>query len=197
MRTTPLLLTAWAGAATVAVGLGFFSVSLLDADPVSASSSTPSSSATTTAATTTPGSASTTPAASTAGGQQLTGQQVTEAGTVYGSCVDGLPQAASAPAAGWEVDDSSTSTDVEFKAGDRRIHVVVTCTPTGPAFAVVAGGDDDGVQTTPSPGSGSPATQTAGVTPDDHGSGGHGSDDTGPDDFGSGGHGSGGHGSDD
>jgi hypothetical protein len=182
------------------VGLGFFSVSLLDADPVAAASSTTSS--TTSGAATTP---APTPTAGTAGPSPvvLTGQQETDGGTVYGSCTDGVLQFGSAPAAGWTVDDSSdVSSLVELKGGDRRIHVTATCGPTGPVFSVSVDGDDDSPAVTPAPaapGTGtapavSPAP-TAGVTPDDHGSGGHGSDDSGSDD--SGGHGSGGHGSDD
>lgn len=211
MRTTPLLATAWAGAATVAVGLGFFAVGLLDADPVPASAATPVTTAAATPSTagpSTPGSAQTTAAA------PLTGQEVTEGGTVYGSCIDGALQLGSAPAAGWEVDDSSTPTAVELKGGDRRIHVTATCGPTGPVFTVAQGGDDrtgddrtgddsgeddDRPAVTPAPAStasSTSATGTASPTADDHGgSGGHGSDDSGSDD--SSGRGSGGHGSDD
>ena len=185
MRTTPLLATAWAGAATVAVGLGFFAVGLLDADPIpAAAASTVTGTPEVTPTAGAPSSTSTT----------LTGQQVTDGGTVYGSCTDGVAQLGSAPAAGWTVDDSSTVTAVELESGDRRIHVTATCGPAGPVFVVSSDGDDDTPAVTPAP-SVSPAP-----TPDDHGS-----DDDVPeispspttDDHGSGGHGSGGHGSDD
>lgn len=222
MRTTPLLATAWAGAATAAVGLGFFAVGLLDADPV------PASAATTLTTSSAAPSTSSTPSASSAPGTSpaaaLTGQQVTDGGTVYGSCIAGALQLASAPAAGWEVDDSSTPTAVELKGGDRRIHVTATCGPDGPVFSVAEGGDDDGTDdrggdddrpagtTAPSSTSAS-SSSAASPSADDHGghgsddtgsddssgrgSGGHGSDDSGSDDSGSDDHGSGGHGSDD
>ncbi|SCX56608.1 hypothetical protein SAMN03159343_3460 [Klenkia marina] len=206
MRTTPLLATAWAGAATVAVGLGFFAVGLLDADPVPASAATSVSPAAVTPSSSPPASpapGSTAPEVSPAA--PLTGQQVTAGGTVYGSCVDGVLQLGSAPAAGWEVDDSSGATAVELKAGDRRIHVTATCGPTGPVFTVAEGGDDSGgggddrpaVTPAPSAPAASPSPSASpSPTADDHGgSGGHGSDDDGGDD--SGGHGSDGHGSDD
>jgi len=200
MRTTPLLATAWAGAATAAVGLGFFAVGLLDADPVPASATAP---VTVPAPEVTPSaspSADSAPQVSPAA--PLTGQQATDGGTVYGACADGEMTLAGAPAAGWEVDDSSTASAIELKGGDRRIHVTATCGPTGPVFSVAeggSGGDDDAPAVTPAPAppavtpAPSAPAVTAAPSADDHG--GHGSDDAGPDD--SGGRGSGGHGSDD
>ncbi|SDG34414.1 hypothetical protein [Klenkia brasiliensis] len=217
MRTTPLLATAWAGAATAAVGLGFFAVGLLDADPVPASAATALPTAAVTPSTSSPSTTSSSPQVTPPAA--LTGQYVTDGGTVYGSCVGGELQLGSAPAPGWEVDDSSTAGAVELKGGDRRIHVTATCGPGGPVFSVAEGGDDDGSDdrggdddrpaVTPAPSTRpapTTATTTAEVTPDDHGgrgsddsgsddssgrgSGGHGSDDSGSDDSGSGGHGS-------
>ena len=107
-------------------------------------------------------------------------EMATAGGTVYASCAGGTPDLASAPAAGWSVDDSSDPGKVEFRSGTQQVEVRVTCVAGAPQFAVEGG---TAAATSPSAPS---ATQDSG--------GGHGADDPAGDD--SSGRGGGGHGSD-
>jgi len=189
MKRTLLLGSAWTASAAAAVGLGFLAISLVDASasdtgPVTPAAATSDASA----ATSTTG-----PAAVTAG------QQVTDGGTVYGSCDEGgVPLVASAPAAGWWLDDSSDGGKVEFQNGVLEVEVSVYCT-AGSAYFVVEGpqSDDSGPSSAPSATTSSPAAPASSAGDDSDGrvGGGHGQDD-GPGDDSSGRSG-GGHGSDD
>jgi len=196
MKRTLLLGSAWTASAAAAVGLGFLAISLVDA---SASDGPVTPAAATSDA---PGATSTSGPAAVAAGQQ-----VTDGGTVYGSCDDGgAPLVASAPAAGWWLDDSSDAGEVEFQNGTTRVEVRITCVDGVPRFAVEGPrtddrGGDDGPSSVPSSGTSSststPAAPTSSAGDDSDGrvGGGHGSDD-GPGDDSSGRDGRG-HGSDD
>ena len=182
MKRTLLLGSAWTASAAAAVGLGFLAVSLVDASASDTGPVTPAAATSdATAATSTTG-----PAPVTAG------QQVTDGGTVYGSCDDGgVPLVASAPAAGWWLDDSSDAGEVEFQNGATRVEVRVTCVDGVPRFAVEGpraddrGGDDGpssvpSASTSSSSSSSSSSSAPAGSTGDDSDGrvgGGHGSDD--------------------
>jgi|tagenome__1003787_1003787.scaffolds.fasta_scaffold20713547_2 hypothetical protein len=168
MQRTLVLGAAWLGSAAAAVGLGFLAVSLVGA---SASPAPVSAAGTTTSAQPAPPS----------GAPSASGEQATAGGTVYASCAAGAPDVASAPAAGWSVDDSSEPGKVEFRSGTARVEVRVTCAGGAPQFSV-----EDRTATSPSVPAGPSATEDSG--------GGHGSDDPPGDD--SSGRGGGGHGSD-
>ena len=165
MQRTLVLGAAWLGSAAAAVGLGFLAVSLVGAS----ASPAPVSTAPTTSS-----------AAPTTAGVSPADEMATAGGTVYASCAGGTPDLASAPAAGWSVDDSSDPGKVEFRSGTQQVEVRVTCVAGAPQFAVEGG---TAAATSPSAPS---ATQDSG--------GGHGADDPAGDD--SSGRGGGGHGSD-
>ncbi len=223
-----LLSTAWVGSALGAVGLGFVALSLLDggATPVVEQSASTEAMETGAGATSSSAAATTTaPAAPAPGAGTLTGEQSTPAGTVFGSCTGGQLTLGSAPAVGWQVDDSPDPGSVELRAGERRVEVHAVCGPAGPTFVVqdsaaraTSGRTDDAPRTTapaPRPAPASPTQDHHGGLDDgsgDQGAGDGGADDSGShrsgsDDggsgssgsggSGSGGHGSGGHGSDD
>jgi hypothetical protein len=99
-----------------------------------------------------------------------------------------VPVLASAPAAGWWVDDPSRADEVEFENGSAKIEVAVSCAGGTPSF-FVEGPRDDGPSSAPASATGS------GDDSDGRRGGGHGSDDGPGDD--SSGRGGGGHGSDD
>jgi hypothetical protein len=170
MQRTLVLGAAWLGSAAAAVGLGFLAVSLVGASaspaPVSVASTTTSTSA-----------------APAAGAVPATGEMATVGGAVYASCVGSAPDLASAPAAGWSVDDSSAPGQVEFRSATQKVDVHVTCVDGGPQFTL-----EGGTAATSSPSAPSPAAPTS------TDSGGHGADDAPGDD--SSGRGGGGHGSD-
>jgi hypothetical protein len=207
MKRTLLLGSAWTASAAAAVGLGFLAISLVDASASDGGRVLPAS-----ATTTADGSSST---ATSAPAAAADGQQVTAGGTVYGSCNSGVPAVASAPAAGWWLDDSSDAGTVEFRNGTLKVEVRVTCvngvaqfSVEGPRADNSGGGGDDGVTSSPSsssPSSSSPSA-TTGDDSDGRIGGGHGADDVAPqpaatptaDDRGgaSGGRNGGGHGSD-
>jgi hypothetical protein len=201
MKRTLALGAAWTGSAAAAVGLGFLAVSLVDASASPATQPVATGSST---------SASATPTS--AGPVVSSGQQSTVGGTVFASCTGGTADLASAPAAGWWVDDSSEPGEVEFENGSIKVEVHTVCVDGGPQFTVEGPRADDSgggstPSTTPSSGSSSsssPASSTSGRDDDSgrddssgRGGGGHGSDDSGGDDSGGGNSGSGGHGSDD
>ena len=174
MKRTLLLGSAWTASAAAAVGLGFLAVSLVDA---SASTAVPTLGVTASA---TGAPDSPTPS----------GQQVTEGGTVYASCTAGVPVLASAPAAGWWLDDSQDVGKAEFENGTSEIEVRATCVDGVVQFVVEGPQPDDsggGRATTPAPGS-APAASTVSSPADDsthpggddsdgRSGGGHGSDD--------------------
>jgi hypothetical protein len=185
MKRTLLLGSAWTASAAAAVGLGFLAISLVGASAspggqALAASSSPESSggATTTAA------APTDPAAPVA-----TGQHATEGGTVYGSCADGVPVLASAPAVGWWLDDSSAPGQVEFTNGASRIEVHVICVDGAAQFSVEGPrADDSGGHGSDDAGNPAPAgtthssgddsrTRASGDDSSGRSGGGHGSDD--------------------
>ena len=199
MKRTLVLGTAWTASAVAAVGLGFLAVSLVDAD---ASPGTVPLAATGTSASATSSAA---PAPS-----GVAGEQATAGGTVFASCDSGTPVLASAPAAGWWIDDSPSAGEVEFRDGSQKVEVRVLCSGGVPTFSVEgpraddrSGGDDSSpAASTSSSGSSrsssSGSSSSASATPDDSSGrtgGGHGSDDPAGDD--SSGRGGGGHGSDD
>jgi hypothetical protein len=203
MKRTLALGAAWTASAGVAVGLGFLAVSLVDASAspgaIPASATTGVSTSPTVAAedgTPTTATATVTGAAtSVAAG--ASGEQTTTGGSVFATCVDGLPVLASAPAPGWWVDDPSKPNEVEFEDGTTKIEIAVSCSLGSPSFFVEGPRDDDGRREDSSSGSASPTSATSPSTDDSDGrsGGGHGSDD-GPGDDSSGRDG-GGHGSDD
>ena len=200
MKRTLLLSSAWTASAAAAVGLGFLAVSLVDASasPGTATVSTSSGGSPTAAAVT--GSPTAAPAA---------GQQVTLGGTVYGSCENGVPVLASAPAAGWWLDDSNDVGEAEFENGTLKIEVKVSCVDGSPQFFVEGPrdesrhGGEDRTSAAPSAGpssagsssssssgsssgptSSSSSSSSSGDDSDGRVGGGHGSDDSGSDDSG-------------
>jgi hypothetical protein len=190
MKRNIALGAAWTASAAAAVGLGFLAVSLVDA---SASPGTQPVAATTTAPTGSPSSSSSAPDLGT-----TAGERVTVGGTVFASCIGGVPSLAGAPATGWWVDDSDDAGEVEFTNGTRKVEVHTVCAGDVPQFSVEGPRADDSGRGDDS--SSSPASGSAGPTsgPDDsdgRNGGGHGTDDSGPDD--SSGRGGGGGGSDD
>jgi hypothetical protein len=207
MKRTLLLGTAWTASAAAAVGLGFLAVSLVDASasPGSqtvAATSTPSgtpdaspSAASASDSTSSSGSSSS-PATPTPTGLPpavTDGQHVTDGGSVYASCTDGVPVLASAPSPGWWLDDSNDLGKVEFENGTLEIEVRVACVAGTPQFSVEgpqADGSSGRSSSTPSPASAS----RSGDDSDGRSGGGHGSDDPPGDDHGGD---RGGHGSDD
>jgi hypothetical protein len=175
MKRTLLLGSAWTASAAAAVGLGFLAISFVDASAspgtatVAAATSAPDDSGAPSAASSTaPATDSTVPVAA--------GQQVTEGGTVYGSCTGGDPVLASAPAAGWWLDDSSNAGTIEFRDGTQRIEVRITCVDGSARFSVEGPRADDshgGGGGTPGPA----ATTTQPAVDDSAGrGGGHGAD---------------------
>jgi hypothetical protein len=127
MKRTIALGAAWTASAAAAVGLGFLAVSLVDA---SADPGTQPVAATTTSAETSAGASPTAvPSATSAAGQY-----VTPGGTVYTDCASGSPVDAGVPAPGWSVDDSNAVGVTEFRAGDRKVEVHVTCVDGIPVF---------------------------------------------------------------
>jgi hypothetical protein len=207
MKRTLLLGSAWTVSAAAAVGLGFLAISLIDASASSGEQPVPS--ALTTSSDGSPTSSPSTGSAAPAG----PGQQVTAGGTVYGSCAGGVPELASAPVAGWWLDDSSSAGQVEFRNGTQQIEVRVTCVDGVAQFSVEGRRADDGSGR--EGGTSAPVTTTSSSGDDSDGrvGGGHGADDVAPsttvgtsrgaepgDDsggHGGGGQGGGGHGSDD
>jgi len=207
MNRTIALGAAWTASAAAAVGLGFLAVSLVDA---SASPGTTPAAATTSAST-----GSATPTAPAPG--VTAGEYVTVGGTVFASCVGGVPSLAGAPAPGWWVDDSNDPGEVEFRNGTQKIEVHTVCVGDVPQFSdeglrADSSGRGNGSGSPSSTPSGSPSSTSGRDDSDDdssgHGSGHSGSDDSGGDDnSGSGsddsggddssGRGGGGHGSDD
>src|SRR4051794_41818087 len=91
MKRTLLLGSAWTASAAAAVGLGFLAISLVDASASDGGQVSPA--AATTSAGGSPSTATAAPVTA--------GQQVTDGGTVYGSCNGGGPPLARAPGAGW------------------------------------------------------------------------------------------------
>src|SRR4051794_35159197 len=172
MKRTLLLGSAWTASAAAAVGLGFLAISLVDASASDSGQVSPAASTTSAA-----GSPSTvTPAPVTAG------QQVTDGGTVYGSCDGGLPVVASAPAAGWWLDDSSDPGEVEFQNGTLKVEVRVTCVDGVAQFSVEGPRADDsgggrGDGTTSAPAAPTSSTSSTGDDSDGRVGGGHGADD--------------------
>ena len=140
MKRTMALGAGWTASAAAAVGLGFLAVSLVDA---SASPGAHPVAATTTAAT----SAASTASASVPSG---TGGFVTPAGSVFTDCTTGTPVLAAVPVAGWSVDDSTDPGRIEFKSGDQRLEVTVSCLDGGvvsithdrPSAPATSGRDD-------------------------------------------------------
>ena len=204
MKRTLSLGAAWTASAAAAIGLGFLAVSLVDASasPGSQLAAAPDDLRTSTSSSAAPTAA---PGADDTGtGPSL--EQLTAGGTVYAGCASGVPVLASAPAAGWWVDDSSTADEVEFQDGTQSIEVRVGCGTGVPQFSVEGPRADDQRGDDPSS---TPSAPTSGSLPTDADhpagddsvervGGGHGADDavssTAGDD--SGGRG-GGHGSDD
>ena len=182
MNRTLLLGSAWAASAVAAVGLGFLAVSLVDASAspgVQPVSSTASESA--------DDSSSPSPSAS----PVPAGEQATVGGTAYANCAGGSPVLASAPAAGWWVDDSPKPGEIEFRNGTQKVEVHVTCVGGTPQFSVEGPRADDsggGDHSTSTPAA--PSTSDAPDDSDGRGGGGHGSDDPAGDDSGHGGSGS-------
>ncbi|TFV70525.1 hypothetical protein E4P39_19775 [Blastococcus sp. CT_GayMR19] len=195
MNRSVALGAAWSASAVAAVGLGFLAVSLVDA---SATPSTSPVAATTTASTTPEAPSGTSPSPVLA-----TGEYATVAGTVFADCTSGSPVLAGAPAVGWWADDSNRPGEFEFKSGNQKLEVHVSCVSGSPQFF------DEGLRTDDSGGSGSSShsssSSAASSSSAGHSSGyddssgrdggGHGSDDSGGDD--SSGRGGSGHGSDD
>src|SRR3954471_18839660 len=126
MKRTLLLGSAWTASAAAAVALGFLAISLVDASASDGGQVLPA--AATTTADDSPSTATPAPVAA--------GQQVTDGDTVYGSCDGGLPVVASAPAAGWWLDDSSDPGVVEFQNGTLEVEVRVTCVDGIAQFSV-------------------------------------------------------------
>jgi hypothetical protein len=173
MKRTIALGAAWTASAAAAVGLGFLAVSLVDAsaDPGTSpvASTTSAAEASTSATPTAPPSAT-----------SAAGQYATPGGTVYADCTGGTPVLAGVPAAGWSTDDSPEPGQVEFRNGNQKVEVRVTCVGAIPSFSR---DDSSSPVVTPSPSS------TAGGS--DHG--GHGAEDPAGDSSGRSG---GGHGQD-
>jgi hypothetical protein len=170
MKRTVLLASAWTASAAAAVGLGFLAVSLVDASASSGTADlTTSSVGTPTAAAPVTQSPEAVPA----------GQQVTLGGTVYGSCENGVPVLASAPAAGWWLDDSDDAAEAAFEDGTLKIEVKVACVDGVPQFSVEgprrdsSQGGDDGVTSAPA----APTTSPSGDDSDGSADGEQGSDD--------------------
>ena len=207
MNRTIALGAAWTASAAAAVGLGFLAVSLVDA---SASPGTTPAAATTSAST-----GSATPTAPAPGA--TAGEHVTVGGTVFASCVGGVPSLAGAPAPGWWVDDSNQPGEVEFRNGTQKVEVHTVCVGDVPQFSDEGlrtddsgrGNDSSSPATSPT-GSPSPTSgrddsgeDNSGRGSGSSGSGHSGSDDSGGDNSGSGSDdsggddSSGGHGSDD
>jgi hypothetical protein len=190
----PLLLgVAWAASAAAAVGLGFLAVSLVGAaaspgapQVAAATSSDPAG-----------GGANRTATRFVPSPAWATGEFATAAGTVYATCGSGQPVLAGVPVAGWWVDDSGKAGKVEFQNGTRQVEVRVSCVDGGPRFASEGAQAEDGATSISAhmPPARAPEPTIAPTTSDDHGGGGHGSDDGPGDD--SSGRGGGGHGSDD
>ena len=186
MKRTIALGAAWTASAAAAVGLGFLAVSLVDA---SASPGTNNLAGTTTSATGTA-----TPTTSPAPGA-ASGEHVTVGGTVFASCVGGVPSLAGAPAPGWWVDDSNDPGEVEFKNGTQKVEVHTVCAGDVPQFSDEGLRADDSGRGSGSPSSSSgSASSTSGRDDSGNDSSGHGSDDPAGDD--SSGRDGGGHGSD-
>jgi hypothetical protein len=207
MKRTLTLGAAWTASAAAAIGLGFLAVSLVDAS--ASPGSVPAGSSAELTSTGAASSSTSAPAASTSSGSDgTTGpgvpgatvsvEQVTAGGTVYAGCQDGRPVLASAPAAGWWVDDSSTEAEVEFNDGGQSIEVHVGCAGGSPKFSVEGpradDRDRDDSSSTP-PAATSSSTHPTGDDSDARVGGGHGSDDGAGDD--SDDRRGGGHGSDD
>jgi hypothetical protein len=191
MKRTLLLGSAWTASAAAAVGLGFLAISLVDASASPGGQPVPASS------TSTDSSEGAAPAPSERTGSPAPaadGQHVTDGGTVYASCTDGAPVLASAPAAGWRLDDSNDAGKVEFENGALEIEVRVTCVDGVPQFSVEGPGSNDGsgndrASTAPVPsaatgddsagrvGGGQGSDDAPGDDSDDRSGGGHGSDD--------------------
>src|SRR4029450_10432807 len=117
MKRTLLLGSAWTASAAAAVGLGFLAVSLVDAEA--------SPGAQPVAVTASSSEADDTPSASTSAPPPVavSGAQAAGGGTAYPSCDPGVPVLASAPAAGWWVDDSAKPGEVEFENGTQKVEV--------------------------------------------------------------------------
>jgi hypothetical protein len=177
MKRTLLLGTAWTASAAAAVGLGFLAISLVDA---SASSGTQTVASSVTGTDSSEGAAPAPSERTNSPAAVAEGQQVTDGGTVYGSCADGVPVLASAPVAGWWVDDSSDAGQVEFQNGTLKIEVHIACVDGAAQFSVEGPraddsgghGSDDGA--TPAPAA---TTHASGDDSDGRSGGGHGSDD--------------------
>ena len=172
MKRAAVLGAAWTASAAAAIGLGFLAVSLVGASAAPAAPRT--------VVTGTP--TSSPPVAA----PNPSGQQATAGGTVYATCVSGAADLASAPAAGWRVDESATAGTVEFRDATRKVEIHVVCVSGTPSFTVEGPRAD-------SSGRGSAATSSAAPT-SGGGGGGSGSGSSGGDD--SSGRGGGGHGSD-
>jgi hypothetical protein len=168
MKRTLLLGSAWTASAAAAVGLGFLAISLVDAS-ASPGGKTVAASLTTSA------DASPSSSAPTDSPAAAAGQQVTAGGTVYGSCDGGVPVLASAPAAGWWLDDSSDPGKVEFENGSLKIEVRVTCVAGAAQFSVEGprGNDSSGNGA----GTSTPSATTGSDDSDGRVGGGHGADD--------------------
>src|SRR4051794_27877757 len=141
MKPALLLGSAWTASAAAAVGLGFLAISLVDAS----ASSDPQPAV---AALTTSVGASSSTAGSGAGSTVSpapapAGQQATVGGTVYGSCDGDVPVVASAPAAGWWLDDSNDLGKIEFENGTQQIEVRVTCVSGVAQYSVEGPRQDD------------------------------------------------------
>src|SRR3954466_9325828 len=182
MKRILLLGSAWTASAAAAVGLGFLAISLVDASAspggqpvVAALTSGSDDSPSTSAVTATSGAEATSSPA-----PVPSGQQATEGGTVYGSCDGGVPVVASAPAAGWWLDDSSDPAKIEFQNGTQQIEVRVTCVDGVAQFSVEGPrtddngghGSDDGTTSAPAA-----TTSSTGDDSDGRVGGGHGQDD--------------------
>jgi hypothetical protein len=185
----------WTASAGAAVGLGLLAVSFVDAGGATgtelvAATGSPSAPSTGPSSTASTGS-STAPTDSPAPAPvpapepdpaPLTAEQATVAGTVYASCDAGALSLASAPAAGWWLDDSSDPGEVEFENGAQKVEVTVTCVGGAPQFFVEGprddgrgrgrGGDDarSGAPVSTAPASSSPAVDDSDGRVDDSGS---------------------------
>jgi hypothetical protein len=171
MKRTLLLGSAWTASAAAAVGLGFLAISLVDAS-ASPGGQTLAASVTTESSGGSPSSSSPTdsPVAT-------AGQQVTEGGTVYGSCDGGVPVLASAPAAGWWLDDSSSVGQVEFQNDTLKIEVHVTCVGGVAQFSVEGPRGDDSHGNDATTSAPAATSHSSGDDSDGRVGGGHGSDD--------------------
>jgi hypothetical protein len=193
MKRTLLYGSAWAASAAAAVGLGFLAVSLVDASAATPLPALDSSVTTLSAGGPSPAppTSSLPSPATDSPAPVAAGQQVTAGGTVYGSCADGVPVLASAPAAGWSLDDSNDAGRVEFGNGAQKIEVRVSCvggvaqfSVEGPRAEDSGGGSGSGARSgnpvdhssstapVPAAGTASSVDDSAGRT-----GGGHGADD--------------------